>query len=49
MGVKFCPFLCEMVLSNLDTLGIHEGQAALTCPRKLKLFVVFGECCYEYL
>jgi len=49
MGVKFWPILFEMVLSNLDTIGIHKGQAALTCPRKLKLFVVFGERFYEYL
>jgi len=49
MGVKFCPILFEMVLSNLDTIGINKGQAALTCPRKSKLLVVFGERFYEYL
>jgi len=48
MGVKFCPILFDLVLSNLDTTGIHKGQAAL-CPRKSKLFVVFGEHFYEYL
>jgi len=49
MGLKFCPFLIEMVLSNRDTMGIHEGQASLMYPRKSKLFIVFGERCCGYL
>ena len=32
MGVKFCLFLFETVLSNLDAIGIRKGQAALTYP-----------------
>ena len=49
MGVKFFPFLIEMVLSNLDTMGIHKGQPALMYSRKSNLFVVFGKCCCGYL
>jgi hypothetical protein len=50
MGVKFRLFLFETVLSNLDTIGIHKGQAALMYPRKLKLFIImFDASCYEYL
>jgi hypothetical protein len=48
-GSKICPFLIEMVLSNLDTMGIHKGQASLMYPRKSKLFVVVGEHCCGYL